>query len=56
MKDPQTSEVDQPEVTPAKESDNDCETLFNADPECDHEIETLWSGIKCKKCAGWFCY
>jgi hypothetical protein len=29
--------------------------LYNADPNCDHEIETLWSGIKCKKCTGWYC-
>jgi hypothetical protein len=30
--------------------------LFDADPDCDHEIENKWSGVKCKKCKGWFCY
>lgn len=30
--------------------------LYNADPNCEHEIQELWSGIKCKKCPGWFCY
>lgn len=30
--------------------------LWNYDPECEHELDpTCWSGIKCKKCAGWFC-
>lgn len=36
--------------------DNDTGELYDADPECDHEIVTLWSGIKCRKCPGWFCY
>lgn len=30
--------------------------LFDADPNCQHEIDAKWSGIKCKKCGGWFCY
>ncbi len=30
--------------------------LFNADPNCVHDIKTLWDGVKCKKCPGWFCY
>jgi len=30
--------------------------LFDADPNCKHEIEVLWSGVKCKKCKGWFCF
>lgn len=29
--------------------------LYNADPNCEHEIILLWSGIKCSKCSGWFC-
>lgn len=29
--------------------------LYNADEECEHEIEVLWSGIKCTKCGGWYC-
>jgi len=32
------------------------EDLFDADPNCDHDIEVKWSGVKCKKCSGWFCY
>jgi len=38
------------------EEEQTTEELFNADPDCDHEIEELWSGIKCKKCNGWFCF
>lgn len=30
--------------------------LYDADPNCEHDIETLWSGVRCKKCRGWFCY
>ena len=30
--------------------------LFDADPSCKHELVNKWSGIKCKKCKGWFCY
>lgn len=29
--------------------------LWEADPNCEHDIETLWSGIKCRKCKGWYC-
>jgi len=29
--------------------------LFDADPTCTHDIQTLDSGVKCKKCRGWFC-
>ena len=32
------------------------EDLWDADPDCEHEIINLWSGIRCKKCKGWFCY
>lgn len=32
------------------------EELYDADPNCDHTIEALWSGIKCTRCKGWFCY
>lgn len=35
---------------------DDEEELYNADPNCEHEIVTLWSGVKCRKCHGWFCY
>jgi len=30
--------------------------LYSADPNCDHDVQTLWSGVKCRKCSGWFCY
>jgi hypothetical protein len=29
--------------------------LYDADPDCRHEIVRLWSGVKCRKCSGWFC-
>ncbi len=29
--------------------------LYNADPNCDHDIEEQWSGVKCRKCPGWYC-
>lgn len=29
--------------------------LYDADPACKHDVEILWSGIKCKKCRGWCC-
>lgn len=29
--------------------------LYNADPNCNHVIEALWSGVRCKKCHGWYC-
>ena len=30
--------------------------LFDADPDCEHDVVALWSGVKCSKCPGWFCY
>lgn len=30
--------------------------LYDADPNCKHKIVSLWSGVKCSKCSGWFCY
>lgn len=29
--------------------------LYSADPNCEHEIEAQWSGIKCIHCRGWYC-
>ena len=31
--------------------------LYNADSECEHEIVggDNYSGIKCRKCKGWYC-
>ena len=34
----------------------DLDFLYDADPKCKHVIITLWSGVKCSKCNGWFCY
>lgn len=28
--------------------------LWDADPDCWHEMAS--SGVRCKKCGGWFCY
>jgi hypothetical protein len=30
--------------------------LYDADPKCKHKIVEKWSGIKCTKCGGWFCF
>ena len=33
------------------------EELWDADPECKHEVLAApGGGIKCRKCGGWFCY
>lgn len=40
---------------PTEESEEHSE-LFNRTPGCDGEIVTLWSGVKCNKCGGWFCF
>ncbi len=32
------------------------DNLFDADPNCIHEIKNKWSGVECVKCGGWFCY
>jgi hypothetical protein len=29
--------------------------LFHADPACDHHVYIAESGVKCLRCAGWFC-
>lgn len=29
--------------------------LYDADPNCNHEIVPQMSGVKCTKCNGWFC-
>jgi ribosomal protein L40E len=31
------------------------EKLYAADPNCKHEVVAEWSGVKCRKCPGWFC-
>lgn len=30
--------------------------LFNEKAGCEHEVVRQWSGVKCRKCDGWFCY
>ena len=30
-------------------------TLYDADPDCIHDIIPQWSGVKCIKCGGWYC-
>ena len=29
--------------------------LWDADPNCQHNVVALWSGVKCTKCPGWYC-
>ena len=36
--------------------DYKAERLYNADPNCKHNVDAQWSGVKCTKCSGWFCY
>ena len=36
--------------------DADFAYLFNAEPNCDHDVQEHWSGVKCTKCDGWFCF
>jgi hypothetical protein len=43
------------------DSQNDSSTyneeLYDADPNCKHIIVCNgFSGVKCRKCGGWFCY
>jgi hypothetical protein len=44
--------------TPLKEEvDTDVTELWDADPNCDHEIRSAQGGgEECSKCSGWFCY
>jgi len=30
--------------------------LYDADPNCKHNIVAQWSGIRCSNCGGWFCH
>ena len=40
------------DIEPFKETE-----LWDADPNCIHEYDPrCYSGIKCLKCRGWFCY
>lgn len=37
------------------EQEPEKEILYDADPNCVHDIIELWSEIKCSKCGGWYC-
>lgn len=40
-----------------EESQDSKEELWNADPNCEHNIISMPSGgVKCTKCKGWCCY
>ena len=31
--------------------------LWDADESCEHDYAPLgWSGVKCTKCGGWYCF
>ena len=32
------------------------QSLWDSDPDCEHDIVEKPSGIECSKCGGWFCY
>lgn len=38
-----------------RDGEDEDDNLRDADPDCDHEIVSLWSGVKCSKCPGWYC-
>ena len=39
------------------DGENNYDELYDADPNCVHDIYSCLSGgIKCKKCNGWFCF
>lgn len=45
------------EMSRGLSGDNMPSDLFDADPQCAHHIVgAIGGGIKCTKCAGWFCY
>lgn len=42
---------------PAHYAEEKGDELWGADPDCDHDIQAQpRGGVKCTKCAGWFCY
>lgn len=43
-------------MTDPETDDAETVVLYNADPDCDHDVQPQWSGVKCTKCSGWFCY
>lgn len=36
-------------------NEHECK-LFDADPNCVHDIVDTYGGIRCTKCKGWFCF
>lgn len=47
--------TDEIEINNSDDTDIGVE-LFDADPECEHNIISKWSGVQCLKCNGWFCF
>jgi hypothetical protein len=39
-----------------EEKDDEDILLHDEDPDCSHVVHHGWSGIRCTKCPGWFCY
>jgi hypothetical protein len=40
-----------------KENVSELDELWDADTECDHDIQAQpRGGVKCNKCGGWFCW
>jgi len=31
-------------------------SMYDAKKNCKHKVKDQWSGVKCSKCGGWFCY
>lgn len=38
-----------------EENNKEIGELYDADPNCNHEIVEKMSGIACKHCKGWYC-
>ena len=59
MKEQDYNRASQGVVIMEESEQNQKEELWDADPNCKHEIYSDFyggGGIKCKKCSGWFCY
>jgi len=45
------------ELLPAMKDQGYKLELWDADPNCEHVLDpNCWSGVKCLKCKGWYCY
>lgn len=46
-----------PNTCKSCEDADNYQELYNADPDCIHDIVSAsGGGIRCTKCNGWFCY